>query len=112
MVRILAAHAERAGGGLSTGTIVLYVLLGLAIAVVLRLAVRGMDRTRIAGYARDNGWELLECRWAPFGPGWFASGRSRIYRIAYRDREGRTQRAFVKTSALGGVYLTQDQAEG
>lgn len=55
---------------------------------------------------------MLERHWEPFGPGWFGEKDSRIYRIAYRDRDGRTHHAHVKTSMLSGVYLTDDMVVG
>jgi hypothetical protein len=63
---------------------------------------------RFAPPIRENGWELVEKSWDPFGPGWFGEKDSRIYQIVYRDERGNLHKAHVKTSLLSGVYLTND----
>ena len=103
-----------AGGsapGLGTPTIVLIVVAAGVAAVLGRFFVHWLDRNRIHAYAASNGWELLECRWRLLGPGWFGNRNARIYSIRYRDRDGKAHSAFAKTSALAGVYLTEDRAE-
>lgn len=81
----------------------------VALAIVVRLFAGSFDGERVERYVRDNGWELVDRSWDPFGPGWFGEKDSRIYQIMYRDRAGNLHRAHVKTSMLGGVYLTNDQ---
>lgn len=98
--------------GLSPAWITLIVVAVVVAAVGGRVLTHRLDRGRIGDYAQANGWELLECTWSLFGPGWFGSKNARIYRVRFRDREGRVHAAFAKTSALGGVYLTEDRIEG
>lgn len=43
------------------------------------------------------------------GPGWFGEKSDRIYEVSYRDQEGSVHKAFVKTSAWSGVYVTEDR---
>ena len=83
----------------------------VALAVVMRLLVHQLDRSRIRAYAERNGWQLESCNWRLFGPGWFGSRKERIYEIRYVDCEGRSHSAFAKTSALAGVYLTEDRED-
>ncbi|MBX7259738.1 MAG: hypothetical protein K1Y02_25505 [Candidatus Hydrogenedentes bacterium] len=88
----------------------LLVFAGFAVlAIVIRLIAGSFDGDRVEQYVREQGWELLERSWDPFGPGWFGEKDSRIYEIVYRDRQGNTHRAHVKTSMLSGVYLTNDR---
>lgn len=88
----------------------LLIVVGIiGIAVVLRLIAGSFDGQRVEDYVRENGWELIDRSWDPFGPGWFGEKDSRIYQIVYRDRQGNTHRAHVKTSMFSGVYLTNDQ---
>lgn len=104
-----------AGGsapGLGTPAVVLIVVAAVAAALLGRFFVHRLDRNRIQAYVAGNGGELLDCQWRLLGPGWFGSRNARIYAIRYRDREGKAHSAFCKTSALAGVYLTEDRVEG
>lgn len=107
MIHLIAEHEEHRRQGASPGFVALCVVA--AVAVIGRLVTHTMDAGRIRKYAESQGWELLACRWKLLGPGWFGSSRERIYQITYRDREGRTHDAYAKTSALAGVYLTEDR---
>ncbi len=80
----------------------------ILLAIVFRLIAGGLDGGRVEQYVRARGWELVDRRWRPFGPGWFGEKDSRIYQIVYRDCEGNLHQAHVKTSMLSGVYLTND----
>jgi hypothetical protein len=112
MIRLLAERVEHDRQNLSNGWIWAIVAAGVAVAIRGRGVTHAMDRSRIAKYAAEQGWEMIACQWKLLGPGWFGNSRERIYAIQYRDREGRVHSAFAKTSALAGVYLTQDQVEG
>ncbi len=86
------------------------IVIGIVIlAVVIRLIAGSFDGERVERYLRDQGFELVDRSWAPFGPGWFGEKDSRIYEIIYKDRDGRVHRAHVKTSMMSGVYLTHDR---
>lgn len=87
------------------------------LAIGWRLLLSAMDRKRIELFLRDHrGGELIEKRWAPFGRGWlepvshdwYGSGLSRMYRIIYRDLQGRVHKSYVKTSMMIDVYVTHD----
>ena len=106
--------AEGSVGGNSpvgAGWMAVIIVAVVVLAVLGRLMAHGMDRSRIRAYAQGNGWELLDCRWRLFGPGWIGNRDARFYDIRYRDAEGRTHTACAKTSALAGVYLTDDRVE-
>jgi hypothetical protein len=81
----------------------------VAIAIIVRLVAGRMDGGRIREYIRGQGGELLSKKWDPFGTGWFDQSSARIYDIRYRDRQGNTRRATVKTSLFSGVYFTDDR---
>jgi hypothetical protein len=86
------------------------IVVGVIIfAIVIRLIAGSFDGDRVEQYIREIGGELIDRSWDPFGPGWFGEKESRIYEIVYRDRDGRTHRAHVKTSMMSGVYLTNDR---
>lgn len=88
----------------------LFIIVGFVVlAIVLRLIAGSFDGERVERYINQNGWELVDRSWDPFGPGWFGEKDSRIYKIVYRDREGNLHHAHVKTSMLSGVYLTNDR---
>jgi hypothetical protein len=110
---LLAERVERErGAGNSNTMVILVIIAAVVVAVVGRFVTHGMDRSRIQKYAEGQGWELLSCQWKLLGPGWFGNSRERIYAVTYRDGQGRTHSAFAKTSALAGVYLTEDRVEG
>ncbi|NBP52523.1 MAG: hypothetical protein EBU70_15325, partial [Actinobacteria bacterium] len=92
-----AGHSPRASA--SPEFVAMIVVGVIALAVVGRLVTNRLDRNRIGAYAARNGWQLLDCRWKLFGPGWFGSRRERIYEVRYRDSAGREHAAFAKTSA-------------
>ncbi|MEL6714549.1 MAG: hypothetical protein AAFU73_17680 [Planctomycetota bacterium] len=78
----------------------------IALAVLARLAAGRLDRMRILGHFEGSGRRVVACRWVPFGPGWYGNLYSRIYRVEWMERGGEAGTAFVKTSMLGGVYVT------
>ena len=80
----------------------------IVLAIIFRLIAGSFDGERVERYVREQGWELVDRSWDPFGPGWFGEKDSRIYQIVYRDRQDNVHRAHVKTSMLSGVYLTND----
>ena len=51
---------------------------------------------------------MIERNWNPFGKGWFGSEHERIYELKYEDKDGNIHQATCKTSALAGVYFTED----
>jgi hypothetical protein len=81
----------------------------ILLAVFIRIIAGSFDGSRVGAYIQSVGGELLDCSWAPFGPGWFGEKDSRIYAIIYRDSAGSVHRAHVKTSLFSGVYLTNDE---
>lgn len=87
----------------------LLIPLLIVVAIVVRLAAGSFDGERVERYLQEQGYELIDRSWDPFGPGWFGEKDSRIYQVVYRDREGRTHQAHVKTSMMSGVYLTNDR---
>lgn len=86
------------------------ILLGIVLlAITLRVVADRLDRARVRGYIEKRGGTVLSLRWRPFGPGWFGEQSQRIYRLRYRDEPRQEREAFVKTSVLTGVYLTEDR---
>jgi hypothetical protein len=81
----------------------------IVLGIIIRVIAGSFDNSRVERYIQSIGGELLDCSWAPFGPGWFGEKDSRIYAIVYRDSAGAVHRAHVKTSVFSGVYLTNDE---
>lgn len=90
-------------------TILPIFLVFAVIALVVRLIAGSMDGDRLERYASKQGWTIVDRSWKPFGPGWFGSQNERLYDVTYRNGAGETRRAFVKTSALAGVYVSEDR---
>ncbi len=80
----------------------------IALAVLIRLWIGGLNHNRIRGYIVNQGGEVLAIKWKPFGAGWFGEKDSAIYEVRYRDREGNVRNAVCKTSMFSGVYFTND----
>jgi hypothetical protein len=84
------------------------VALMIAVAVAVRIIAGVLDHGRIRREVEGRGGRVDEVRWTPFGRGWFGSQNERIYRVRFRDGEGVERAATVKTSALAGVYFTDE----
>lgn len=108
LLALLERRPHESDGDSSNLLVVSIVAIAVVFAIFGRGLVHKLDKDRIAKYAADQGWELLSCQWRLFGPGWLGAGRSRFYQVVYRDGSGATRQAFARTSALAGVYLTQD----
>lgn len=67
-----------------------------------------MDDKRVAEYIHNQGGELIESKWSPFGKGWGTERNDRIYQVRFRDQLGNIRKATVKTSRGAGVYFTDD----
>ena len=87
----------------------IYIFLFIILAIGARLLAGSFDAERVERYIRNNGCELVDKSWDPFGPGWYGEKDARIYQIVYKDQNGCLHRAHVKTSMFGGVYLTNDE---
>src|SRR5262245_31010380 len=89
-------------------TIALVIMAVVLFALVIRLGAGSMDDGRIREHVLQKGGKLRSIHWSPFGRGWFGSKNERIYEVVYEDERGDVHRAFCKTSALAGVYWTED----
>jgi hypothetical protein len=81
----------------------------VVIIIAVRLAMGGLDRSRVSDYVTSRGGRLLDARWTPFGPGWLGDKTDRIYEVTYVDVDGNEHVAHCKTSMLTGVYFTEDR---
>jgi len=86
--------------------VVVVVMIGLSL--VFRLGAGSMDDGRIREHIEQAGGQVRSIDWAPFGQGWFGSKNERIYEVVYEDAASNVHRAYCKTSALAGVYWTED----
>ena len=78
-------------------------------AIAIRIIAGWLDDGWIKNYLSERNCTLIEKKWQLFGPGWFGEKDSRIYKVTYRDAEGNTHQAYVKTSLFSGVYFTEDR---
>lgn len=76
--------------------------------LAVRLFLGMFDPGRIRRHLEDTGCTLMRKQWDPLGPGW-QGGNMRIYKIDYRDADGAIHQAHVKTSTMGGVYISHDR---
>jgi hypothetical protein len=88
---------------------VLLIPLFAIVALALRLVAGAFDHDRVRQYVEARGGRVIEVRWSPFGPGWFAEKSDRIYAVRYRDESGDEHHAYCKTGMWTGVYLTRDE---
>lgn len=68
----------------------------------------GFDTNRIIEEINRKGGKLISKERVPFGKGWIGEKNDRIYKVIYRDKDGNTHEAFVKTSSTSGVYFAED----
>jgi hypothetical protein len=87
----------------------LLIFIFIGFIILFRLAAGHFDSIRIKEEVTSKGGQLISKVWSPFGKGWLGEKNSRIYKIEYLDRDGNHRQAFVKTSALGGVYFNDDK---
>jgi len=87
-----------------------YLIIGAIIIVglLLQLFAGGLDNDRIATEIKAKGGTLISKERNRFGSGWLGEESNRIYRVVYKDKEGHTHEAFVKTSMNTGVYFSKD----
>jgi len=89
--------------------ILIFIVFVIGLAVGFRLILGTWNHERIRKYIADKGGAVTEIQWSPFGPGWFATQDSVIYRVMYRDRDKNEHLAYCKTNIFFGVYLTEDK---
>ena len=83
-------------------------ILMIFLVIVIRLIAGSFDHDRVEEYIVSRGGRVIEKNWNPFGKGWFGSEHERIYELEYQDKDGNIHQATCKTSALAGVYFTED----
>ena len=81
---------------------------GISLVIFIRLIAGAFDHDRVDEYISSRGGRVIERNWNPFGKGWFGSQHERIYEVKYEDIDGNIHQATCKTSALAGVYFTED----
>ena len=81
---------------------------GISLVIIIRLFAGSLDKDRVDEYISSRGGKMIEKNWNPFGKGWFGSEHERIYELKYEDKDGNIHQATCKTSALAGVYFTED----
>jgi hypothetical protein len=93
-------------------TPILFIPVVIVVAITVRIIAGFMDRERIQRFIGERSGRVLEISWAPFGPGWFGARGTRIYAVAYADKEGMRHDVYCKTSMWSGVYFTDDKSSG
>jgi len=98
------------GSGGDIGAIVPFAIIGaIVLALVIRLCAGSMDNARIQEQIEAEGKKVRNIDWAPMGRGCAGSRNERIYEVVYEDAQGNVHQAYCKTSALAGVYWTEDK---
>ena len=91
------------------GMVVLLIVGAVVLAIVIRVFAGSADHDRIRAEVEGRGGTVVSITWQPFGKGWYGEQNDRIYEVLYTDRVGRERRAWCKTSALSGVYFSEDE---
>ena len=82
------------------------------IGLLIYFRARGLakwDEARIIDHLRQGGGEFISKEWKPFGKGWLSGGIDRIYLVDYYNEAGQLCEVTIRTSALSGVYYTNDR---
>jgi hypothetical protein len=104
---MMGANIQFAGG--NAAVLPFIIIIAVVLAVVIRLGAGSMDDGRIREYVEQLGGKIRSINWSPMGRGWFGSKNERIYEVVYEDAAGNVHQASCKTSALAGVYWTEDE---
>ena len=88
--------------------LVVFLVFG-AIAFGVRMLVGAGNHSRIRDAIEGRGDRVIEIEWEPFGPGWFASQNSVIYRVLYQTPEGEEHEVYAQTAPFGSVYFQGDR---
>ena len=91
------------------GVVAVVIIAFVGLAIVIRLCAGSMDNDRIREQIEAEGKKVRSIDWAPMGRGWAGSKNERIYEVVYEDAQGNVRQAYCKTSALAGVYWTEDK---
>lgn len=106
----MMAFVVNGSGGGDIGAIVPFAIIAfIGLAVVIRFCAGSMDDDRIRKQIEAEGKKVRSIDWAPLGRGWFGSKNERIYEVVYEDAQHNVHSAYCKTSALAGVYWTEDK---
>jgi hypothetical protein len=91
------------------GLVAVVIVAFIGLALVIRLSAGSMDHGRIREHIEQQGGQVHSIDWAPLGNGWAGSKNERIYEVVYEDAQKNVHKAYCKTSALAGVYWTEDK---
>ena len=87
----------------------LVVLVIGGIIFGIRMLIGTGNHSRIRNTIAERGDNVIAIEWAPFGPGWFGSQNSVIYRVLYRTPEGEEHEVYAQTAPFGSVYFREDR---
>lgn len=84
-----------------------FFVLFIFAAVVIRVVLHFVDKSRIQRELESRGGRVLSIKWNPFARGWFGEKGERHYEVSFRDRSGNNVSTTCKTSVLTGVYWAE-----
>ena len=86
----------------------LFLLLSLGI-VFLVITIERLLSYFVKRYITNQGWTLLESRWAGIQPGGYLSKGDPIYQIRYLDKSGSEHNAYLRMSFIYGIKIEEDR---
>lgn len=95
-------------GAQGGGAVFVWLFVGIAIIVGIRLLAGHWDRERIKADLVRRGARVDEIAWSPFGKGWFGEKGDRIYRVSFIPAAGPHRTAWCKTSMWSGVFWSDE----
>jgi len=78
-------------------------------SMALRVLGGWVDSLRVVASLRKQGGRVLEKSWTPHGSGLLEKKFSRLYRILYEDKQGRTHLTLITSSLFAGIQPVQDE---
>ena len=78
--------------------IILFILSFQGVLLFSRFIASSFDKDRIRQHFHELDCEIIEQRWAPFGPGWLNWRNDRIHYVLYRNQAGKICQTHLKAA--------------
>ncbi|MFN3411607.1 MAG: hypothetical protein ACK4YF_05565 [Exilispira sp.] len=91
---------------MSRGIVFVFIAIG-SIWLIIFFICRSAAKAAV----ERKGNTVISIRWALFGYGWFGEKDSIIFKIKYKDMDGRIHTTYCKSGLLSGVYFSKDEID-
>jgi hypothetical protein len=89
-------------------TIALIIPILAFVVIGTRILFGKWDKSRIRKYIQQRGGQVTSIEWNPFATGWLYANHDRLYTVAFMDNAGKHYKADCRTSALTGVFFSEE----